>query len=90
MESLDVVILGASFDKPEENSRFREKYSFPFSLLCDTDRTLGLAYGACEDPGAKSAKRITVVIGPEGDVLRVYPEVQAKTHPEQVLRDLGS
>ena len=85
-----MVILGASFDTPEENSRFREKYSFPFSLLCDADRTLGLAYGACEDVGAKSAKRITVVIGPEGDVRRVYPEVNASTHAEQVLKDLGS
>ena len=85
-----MVILGASFDTSEENGRFREKFSFPFSLLCDTDRTLGLAYGACQDAGAQSAARITVVIGPEGDVLRVYPKVEARTHAEQVLKDLGS
>ena len=84
------MILGASFDKPEANSRFREKFGFPFSLLSDTDRTLGLAYGACDEADAKSAKRISVVIGPDGQVLRVYPTVKAAEHPEQVLRDLGS
>ncbi len=84
------MILGASFDKPEANSRFREKFGFPFSLLSDTDRTLGLAYGACDKADAKSAKRISVVIGPDGHVLRVYPTVKAAEHPEQVLRDLGS
>lgn len=82
------MILGVSFDTPEQNKRFKEKYSFPFPLLCDTDRSLGLAYGACEDPEARNAKRISVVIGPNGNILRLYPTVKAKTHPEQVLEDL--
>ena len=85
-----MVILGASFDGQEANSRFREKYSFPFSLLCDTDRTLGLAYGACDDTDAKSAKRLSVVIGPDGKVLRIYPTVKADTHPQQVLEDFAT
>jgi len=41
-----VTILGASFDTPADNAAFARKYSFPFPLLSDPDRTLALAYGA--------------------------------------------
>ena len=51
-------MLGASFDAVEANRKFAEKYSFAFSLLSDTERTLGVAYGAAEDANAGAAKRI--------------------------------
>lgn len=82
------MIVGASFDTVEENKAFVDKFSFPFPLLCDTERSLGMAYGACASPDAAHANRITVVVGPDGKVARVYPEVSAKTHPEQVLAGL--
>lgn len=82
-------ILGASFDSPEKNQRFRQKKEFPFDLLCDTTREMGLAYGACDDVGAKHAKRISVVIDPEGRVEKVYSDVNARSHFDEVLRDLG-
>jgi len=81
-------VVGASFDSCEDNKAFRDKFSFPFPLLCDTDKALGAAYGACADESADYANRITVVVGPDGTVVRVYPEVSAKTHPEEVLADL--
>ena len=81
-------VAGVSFDTPAANKAFREKFSFPFPLLCDTERKLGLAYGACSDAKAGTAKRISVVIGPDGVVQRVYEKVDAKTHPQQVLDDL--
>lgn len=43
-----------------------EKFDYPYPLLCDTDRAVGLAYKACEDAGDGYARRITYVIGPEG------------------------
>ena len=85
-----MVILGASFDTPEDNAAFKRKFDFPFPLLCDEQRELGLAFGACQQPDAAAAKRITAVIGPDGNVLRVYQNVDAKSHPQQVLQDLAS
>lgn len=82
------MVLGASFDSQAENKAFREKFSFPFPLLCDETRSLGLAYGACTDRAAAHATRTTTVIGPDGKVLRHYPKVDAKTHVAQVLADL--
>jgi peroxiredoxin Q/BCP len=62
------VILGVSFDAPEANRGFREAQGFPFPLLCDTTRALGLAYGACASRKAWFPERITYVIGADGRV----------------------
>lgn len=86
---LGIEILGASFDTPAENAAFVKKYDFRFPLLCDTTRTLGLAYGACDDPKAQYPARISVLIGADGRVERTWSQVDAKTHPETVLAELG-
>jgi peroxiredoxin Q/BCP len=81
-------VLGASFDDVGANRAFAEKFSFPYKLLCDTERTLGTAYGAL-DPGEPDyARRISYVIGPDGRIMKAYGKVQPATHPDQVLADL--
>lgn len=82
------MVLGASFDTVEANSAFRDKFAYPFPLLCDTARELGMAYGACESPDAGHASRVTVVIDGEGKVAKVYPKVDPKSHPAEVLAEL--
>jgi peroxiredoxin len=49
---------------------------------------MGLAYGACEDAKARSAARVTVVVGPTGLVEQAYPKVDARSHPQTVLEAL--
>jgi peroxiredoxin Q/BCP len=78
-------VLGASFDAVEANRKFAEKYSFAFSLLSDTERTLGVAYGAAEDASAGTAKRIAYVIGPDGKIRHVFPKVTPKTFADDIL-----
>jgi thioredoxin-dependent peroxiredoxin len=84
-----IEILGVSFDNQQANAAFAKKFSFPFPLLCDTSRELGLAYGACDDPKAGYAKRISYLIDEQGKILKAYPKVQPADHPEEVLRDAG-
>ncbi len=79
------MIFGVSFDTVEENRTFSEKFDFNYPLLCDTDRQMGLAYGACDDAGAGSAKRIGVVIDTEGKVKAYEPAANASAYPRQVL-----
>ena len=81
-------ILGASFDSVEKNAAFAERFGFNFPLLSDTDRTVGLAYGAADDASAGSARRISYLIGPDGKIKKAYPKVNAAAHPEEVLKDL--
>ncbi len=83
------MILGASFDTVQENADFAKKFGFPYRLLCDTKRQIGLAYGACEKPQDGSAKRISYVIGPDGTIRHVFPKIDAKSHPREVLELLG-
>lgn len=85
----DLVVLGVSFDTPAENKAFREKFDFPFRLLCDTDRSMGLAYGAAKTSTDGYAARISYVLDEEGRVLHAYPKVNPSSHLDDVLRDLA-
>lgn len=44
-----------------------------------------MAYGACESLEARSANRISYVIGPDGLVRAAWPKVTPATHPQEVL-----
>jgi peroxiredoxin Q/BCP len=76
-----------SFDTPAENKKFAEKFSFPFPLICDTDRAIGTAYGANADPG-KGAQRVGAVIGPDGTIKAWHGRVDARAWPAEVLKTL--
>lgn len=47
-----------------------------------------MAYGACDNPNAKSASRISYLIDEQGRIARVYAKVSAREHPAQVLADI--
>ena len=81
-------ILGVSFDTVAENAAFAKKFSFPFPLLCDTSRALGLAYGACDDATAGYARRLSYLIDEHGKILKAYDAVSPRSHPAEVLADL--
>jgi len=83
-----VQVLGASFDPVEKNAAFAKKFGFDFPLLSDTDRKLGMAYGAADDATAGWARRISYLIGPDGRIRKAYPKVNAAAHPEEILKDL--
>jgi peroxiredoxin Q/BCP len=79
------VILGVSFDTPAENAAFAAKFGFNYPLLCDTDRRMGVAYGAADGPDAGNARRAGVVVGPDGRVRSWEGKVDARTWPQEVL-----
>jgi len=58
--------------------------------LCDTDRKIGLAYGACSDVKAGYPMRITYLIDEQGKIAVVYPKVNPADHASQVLADAAS
>ena len=87
-EEKNAQILGASFDNVEDNRKFAEKFKFPFPLLCDTDRKIGLAYGAATSPTDEYAKRIAYVIDEKGRIAEAHPKVDAKNYPKEQLARL--
>src|ERR1700733_10156782 len=87
-EQNNIQVLGISFNDVERNAEFAEKFKFPFPLLCDIDRSVGIAYGACADNKARYASRISILIDEDGNVARVYDQVNPRGHPAQVLADV--
>ena len=81
-------MIGVSFDSVEENRRFAEKFDFPFPLLCDTEKKIGVAYGAADSPKDEYARRIAYVIDENGRVAQAHPKVDAATYPREQLQSL--
>ena len=81
------MILGVSFDSPADNKKFAEKFAFPFPLICDTDRTIGTAYGANVDP-QKGAQRVGVVINRDGTIKEWHERVDARAWPAALVGTL--
>jgi peroxiredoxin Q/BCP len=73
----------------ETNAAFVRKEAFPFPLVSDERRRVGLAYGACDSPDARSARRISYVIGGDGRVQAAYPSVSPGSHAREVLAFLA-
>jgi len=87
------VLLGASFDVPEDNRAFAEQNGMPFTLLSDVDHAVGRLYEtkrAPEEPTPEWAKRRTYLIDPEGIIRKAYRVRDIPAHPEEVLADLSA
>ena len=88
-----VEVYGVSPDSVASHVKFRDKYHLPFRLLADPDHALAEALGAWGEKsymGKKSVGilRTTFVIGSDGRVQHVYPQVKPDEHATEILRDL--
>lgn len=94
-EKAGVVILGISPDSPKSHAKFKEKYNLPFTLLADEEHQVCELYGAW---GRKKfmgreydgVLRTTYLIGPDGTILKVFPDVKPEGHSQEVLAALQS
>ena len=85
------MILGASFDTPEENLAFAKDQNFPYRLLSDVDRTVGTQYEVTRDPGeqyGQYARRYAYLIGPDGVIRQSYDVTDVAAHADAVLADI--
>ena len=85
-----ITILGVSFDTPADNRAFAEAQGFPYLLLSDVDKRVGVAYGVlrdADDQYANFAKRMSFLIDPDGIVRRVYTVADVAGHADVVLAD---
>ena len=89
-KKLSCEIIGISKDNIESHKKFIEKFKIPFQLLSD-EKTITLKkYGAW---GEKSMygkrfmgiKRTTVLINPNGKIIKKWNKVKVKDHAKEVL-----
>lgn len=88
-KALGAQVLGVSLDDVASHKAFAEKYSLPFPLLADTDKSVASRYGVLTSLGPlQFAKRETFLIGPDGAIVRHYDDVDPDTHNDELLKDL--
>jgi len=96
LQQLDVTVLGVSKDSLASHDKFIAKFGLPFVLLSDPDTSMMQSYGAFGEKKlygkvSLGTIRSTVVVGPDGTVLKHWPTVKkAETHPHDVLEFLKS
>jgi peroxiredoxin Q/BCP len=83
-EKTGVVIFGVSRDSHDSHRKFRKAHELPFPLVADESGALQSAYGVPSKlPGI--AARVSFLIGKDGRVLRVWPDVDPALHAQEVL-----
>lgn len=92
-EKLDCVVIGVSADSVKSHDKFVNKYKLPFILLADEKKEMLEKYGAWQKKNFlgkeyMGIKRMSYLINPEGEVAKIYPDVKAAGHAEEVLADL--
>jgi thioredoxin-dependent peroxiredoxin len=84
-------ILGVSTDDEASHRDFRTKYSLPFPLIADTDKSINQMYGVWvekERDGKKffGTARTTFIIDEKGMITQVIDKVETKDHASQILK----
>jgi peroxiredoxin Q/BCP len=87
-DDANIAVIGISFNTPEENAAFAKKHGFNFPLLSDGARAAAIAYGACGDPQARYAERISFLIDESGQIAQVYDSVNPRDHAARILADM--
>ncbi len=82
-KSLGVPVYGISVDNIESHKKFKSKYSIPFTLLSDSDKTVVTKLGIKSLLGI--ASRVTFIIDENGKILKIYPKVSPDKHAEEIL-----
>jgi peroxiredoxin Q/BCP len=83
-------VLGVSTDPVKSHKKFIDKYTLPFRLLSDTEKTVSEAFGVY---GLKKfmgkeymgISRTTFLIDEKGIITEVISKVDTKKHAEQIL-----
>lgn len=87
------VVLGVSFDGQASHQKFIKKFSLPFTLLSDEDKTVAKAYGVYKEKSMYGKKywgieRSTFVIDPQGVIKAIFRKVKVTGHVDEVLEAL--
>jgi peroxiredoxin Q/BCP len=90
----NTVIVGISPDRPNAQSKFKQKFDLPFNLLADTEHTAAEAYGVWKEKSMYGKKymgieRSTFVIDESGVIRKIYRKVKVDEHAEDVLAGIA-
>ena len=90
LQEAGYIVLGVSPDDEASHIKFIDKYSLPFSLMADTDKSICEAYGVWKEKNMYGRKymgvaRTTFVIDEEGMITDIIKKVKTADHTAQVM-----
>jgi peroxiredoxin Q/BCP len=90
--ALNAVVLGVSLDTVESHKTFCTKDSLTFKLLADPDHKVIDAYGipVTARGDNKFAQRDTVLISPDGKVVKFWEVKDIQSHSDEVLAAIAA
>ena len=83
-------VIGVSTDDEKSHKKFETKYSLPFPLIADEDKSIVEAYGVWAEKNNYGKKymgtvRTTFIIDADGIISHVINKVDTKNSSQQVL-----
>jgi peroxiredoxin Q/BCP len=85
-EQAKVRLLGVSTDDRESHQKFALEHKLPFPLIADGEHVWGTAFGVSR--GLGMYERVSFLIGSDGKVAKIYPDVDPGLHATEVLDDV--
>ncbi|MCO6440124.1 MAG: peroxiredoxin [Nitrococcus mobilis] len=87
----NTVILGVSRDTLKVQQNFKDKYGFPFELLCDTQQELCERFGVLKEKSrfgrkALGVERSTFLLDAAGVLRREWRGVKVRGHADEALQ----
>lgn len=80
-------VIGVSVQDVASHKDFEKKYGLNFLLLADPQKKVVKEYGVYNDKW-EMANRVTFIIGPKGEIVKIFPKVDPKTSATDVLAEL--
>lgn len=79
----DVAVFGVSVNSAERHRAFQKTHELPFPLVADEGGSVAEAYGVRHHLWGYD--RVTFLIGKDGRVARVWPDVDPAVHAREVI-----
>ncbi len=85
----NIVVLGISYDSPEELKKFRAIHNLPYILLSDKNKEVAKKYGAYQPDYPFVPKRITFLIDEHGTIFKILDKINVARHAKDILDEWG-
>ena len=95
LKKLNVEVLGVSNDDEKSHRKFSEKYSLPFRLLADADKSASKAYGVYELKNFMGKSyygivRSTFLIDEKGMIKKIFYKVNPEEHIDEIMEEIDN
>ena len=95
MTGTGIDLFGVSPDSVKSHAKFRAKYALPYPLLADEGHRVAEAFGVWIEKKFAGRtyfgnERTTFVIGPDGTIEHVLPQVKPAEHVDQLMGVLAA